>query len=300
MQPHKPEASPWTEPDETSPAEPALQWRSSTLYRGLTPEEFRDIDDRQSALNVFFHAMAGTMLAGALFPTAILVVVLPFSFKLPGPSEVIGFLGFALAGGLFGGAFAFLAACVVFPFFALIQWLAGLHRWSVFVASCAGGWSGFTAVVVLLQAPLSYDDEIALVAVLAAGAMTMGQLGAAWMAKRARRKNTTAPPPATPHRQQLPLRQLFGITTAVAVAIVVVSSLPLPPTAFTMLGAAAAAQVLLVGGFLAIRALHHRRRADERLLVSRETLAAIDAHRPPTRVTQLAPDAATHSSLNVE
>ena len=53
--------------------------------------------------------------------------------------------------------------------------------------------------------------------------------------------------------RQFPLRQLFAITTAVAVTVVIISSLPLSRVAFAVIVAAAMAQAGLVLSYFAIR-----------------------------------------------
>lgn len=278
MQPPKTEASPWTEPEVTASNSSTPHWRSSVLYRGLSPEEFRDFEERTNVLPVYVAAYGGTVIAGALFPiVAMAFAMVAWRGQGPRVGEV---LVLAPLAALMGGFIAAIAGGVVLPLFALLQWMAVLHRWRVVFASCAGGWSGFASVVTLFLRDISRSDDLGMAAIFSAAAMLVGQLGAALMAGRAARLvGVAARLEAAPHRRQMPLRQLFGITTAVALAVVMISSLPLPPIAFTMLAAAAVAQAVLVATVLAIRAMNRSlSRGENRYLVSRETLAEIEAN----------------------
>jgi uncharacterized membrane protein len=239
--------SPWRT---SAPAVVAPHWRAAPAM-----EERVYVRELESeSLRIYCAGALGTALSGGLFPLAIVVVGFGFAL-LSGRGGTSGDLaGFAMSV-VFGFLVGFLifgaVALFIFPFVALLQWMAGLQRWRGILVSCAGGWCGFASVAA--TGPGGPHGPPML---FAFGAMIMGQIGAGWAVRRVARPANwlrAADEPTT--KVQMPLRQLFGITTAVAVAVAVLSALPLTSHTHAAMALAAALQGAIVTGYLLIRRL---------------------------------------------
>jgi hypothetical protein len=201
---------------------------------------------------LYVAAALGTAFAGGLFPTVVFLAIVSADFVAGGPQAFLHDLDDAivvLLGGFFAGFFiAAAAALCIFPLVGVLDWVASLRRWRGMLVSCAGGWCGFASIAALTQ--FARDEEPL---ILALGAMSMGQIGAGLMIRRlARRHASLDEEDASPKKSQLPLRQLFGITTAVAIAAAVLAALPVPSPTYSAMGLAAACQAAVVSGYLLV------------------------------------------------
>jgi hypothetical protein len=193
--------------------------------------------DLGSSFPIYFAGFVGTVLAGGLFPS---VLMLLGGFGPPtSDSLLFAFVGFPI-----GAVLAGIAAFAIFPLVAGFQYLASLYRRRVALASCAGGWSGFASVIAMGGTD---DSLFRRPLVIAFAAMTMGQLGAALAARRAKRWQLATGAWSEPDRSsQISLRQLFGIMSAAAVIATLLAVLHLPRGTLAAIGIGVAIQAVVV------------------------------------------------------
>jgi hypothetical protein len=254
---------------------PRLSASESELAHRTPQRDFSPQGD--GAAGIYVAAALGTAVAGGLFPLAIMLVVVASSLFAGGQlglhdvSEMI----LPLAGGFIIGFFvAGLTAFCIFPLVGVLDWVASLGRWRSMLVSCAGGWCGFASVTAITQGAPN-DEGLA----LAFGAMAMGQIGAGSMVRRLARSDASLNDEGgSPKKSQMPLRQLFGITTAVAIAAAVLAALPIMPQTYAAMAFAAASQAAFVAGYLLIRKVRRGESGDLHSIapnadVPRETIA---------------------------
>jgi hypothetical protein len=214
--------------------------------QGFSPE-------RDGVAGIYVGAALGTAFAGGLFPGAVFLTMVATGIVAGHPQfsyqRVLNDIGDAvvalLGSFIIGFLIAALAALCVFPLVGVLDWVASLRRWRGMLLSCAGGWCGFASVAALAQ--FEHDGEPLMFAL---GAMLVGQIGAGRAVRHWRRIEAGA---AAPRKTQLPLRQLFGITTAVAIAAAVLAALPVPSRTYAAMGLAAACQAAVVSAWLLVR-----------------------------------------------
>jgi hypothetical protein len=202
---------------------------------------------------LYLASALGTAVAGGLFPTAVFFTMVATSIVAGGSQffyqRVLNDIGGAVAALLgsfvIGFFIAAAAALCIFPLVGVLDWVASLRRWRGMLLSGAGGWCGFASVAALAQ--FEHDGEPLMFAL---GAMLMGQIGAGRAVRHWRRIEAGA---AAPRKTQLPLRQLFGIMTAVAIAAAVLAALPVPSRTYAAMGLAAACQAAVVSAWLLVR-----------------------------------------------
>lgn len=219
-----------------------------------TPDYSFTVPDNPGVL--YAVAALGTAVAGGLFPLAIATLALlttALSGRMPGTFYPGESLQFVLIGFVVGFVFATIAASCVFPIVGLLDWLASLERWRGALLSCAGGWCGFASV-----AALTHQQAHSGPLVLSFAALGLGQLGAGLAVRMLRRGKPDARLAHVEDASRLPLKQLFGITTAVAIAAATLASLPIAPHTLVAFAVALSCQVTLVAGYALI---HHRWKA---------------------------------------
>ncbi len=209
---------------------------------------------------VYAMGFVGTIVAGGLFPWAIIAVDFLASgrgVRISDAGELlVDLLGFSLIGALIAG---FAAVCV-FPVVGLIQWLGGLYPWRALLAAIAGGWSGIAATQALLRGALIDGDSVWEALPFQFGATVMGHIGAGFAAGKAHRwQLATSAWRDPPSRSRLALRQLLGITAGVAVLAAILGSLQLSHPALIGIGSCVAAQLVMTAGYYVIVAARTRR-----------------------------------------
>lgn len=214
-----------------------------------------------ASASVYVAAFGGTALAGGLFPLAIFAVAAVFSGGR-GPS--LGELGaFAIGAFLIGILIAGSAGACIFPLVALVQYLAGLFRWRATMATLAGGWTGFASVAALGMGTREAAWWSPIFLIYGVVAVLMGQLGAAWAARKAVRSQVASrrwrEPPAG---ARFTLRQLLGLTAGVAIVAAILSALRLPTGTWMAMGIATAVQAATLGAYLLIKQLRARLNAN--------------------------------------
>jgi hypothetical protein len=217
--------------------------------------------DPVSAANVTLASGCfGTVIAGGLFPIALSMLLLidpEWASPYPDKAALLATLGI-----VFGVFFAAWVGFFLFIIAGVAQTACGLHRRCVAIAAMPGGWTGFVANYAVSDSMRSAPTYIVL-----AVAMVMGQLGGGWGAAKARRRMAAAVPSAEPSStKQFRLRELFGVTTAVAVLAAVVAAWPLTPHCRQAIGFGAGMQAVTLGGWFLLRRTRRRR------IVSRETI----------------------------
>jgi hypothetical protein len=222
---------------------------------------------------VYLAGLGGTVLAGGFFPIVIFAIVVAarmFSGRLVSLEQIVEATIALFIAFLTGCIFALLAAVCIFPLVGVLDWVASLQRWRRLLISCAGGWCGFASV-----ATLSGQRAEGMVYVLQFSAMALGQLGAALMIRRLLGREPRSLAGAFARSNQVPLRQLFGITTAVALAAAVLTSLPIAPQTLTAMGFAAACQAFVAACYIIVRRASNEAPREHRAAdVPRETTAA--------------------------
>jgi hypothetical protein len=216
--------SPWSE--NSSDADGRVG-RTSANSRDQ-PAGDRRHDQRGGSFPVYLAGVGGTIVAGALFPIAMLLVFAVADSDIPPLKDFVLILAMGL---LMGGLFAGGAAIWIFPIVALVQYLAGLSRSRAVMASIAGGWSGVAATQWLFGERALGDTSL-MSQLLTLVALVMGQVGAGWFARTVRRSQTQGWPEGDPEAPaRFTLRQLLGLTAGVAVIAAIVSALRLSPEA---------------------------------------------------------------------
>jgi hypothetical protein len=249
---------------------PRLSASEAELTQRTPTCDFTSQDDGAA---VYLAGLGGTILAGGFFPIVIFAVIFAanmfsgrlVSFGQIGETMLAIFLAF-----FFGSVLALLAAICIFPLVGVLDWIASLQRWRRLLVSCAGGWCGFASV-----ATLAGQRAEGMIYILQFGAMALGQLGAAIVIRRTCGRERRPLDEASANSNQVPLRQLFGITTAVALAAAVLTSLPIAPQTLTAMGFAAACQAFVAACYVIARRASIEAQSEHAASdVSRETTVA--------------------------
>jgi hypothetical protein len=170
--------------------------------------------DFEPVIGMLSMAIFGTALAGAAFPLVLGLCELAFGFG--GPLRIAdgGFLfAFALLGGMVGGVLALFLSVPVALFAGVVAWLSRITERDVWFASLVGGWTGYFATHVVLESlPMDFSHWVVI-----GLAVTIGQIGAGGIILWARRTLELNPASSQGESEvRFGLRQLFGITTSIA------------------------------------------------------------------------------------
>ena len=208
-----------------------------------TPTAAAEPFDFTATAGMLSLAVAGTALAGGAFP--IVIVLADALFKAAG-SQPLSFVGPAseaaaliMLGWMVGFMFALVVGFLLAIIAMLVAWLCSLPAGTVWFESLVGGWAGFFATHSLL---LGLEPTYAHL-LLGLGVVT-GQLGAGgtvFLYRRRRRSANEAPPEG-----RVGLRQLFGITTAIALLAALARGIELDSLVYSTLWLAVAIQSGLI------------------------------------------------------
>jgi hypothetical protein len=180
----------------------------------------------------------GIALAGGLYPViqSLVEVGLP-----PLPNGLLDAVLFSFMAFFIGFAYAGMAATVMVAtawMFAAFARIGGAPIW---LASLAGGWTGFLCALPLggdFSGHLWFDVLLATV---------MGQAGAAWIAGAAVRRNQCTLGIAAPQKKlKMCLRQLFGATTALCILAAVIGAASPTRETYQLMAAAACFQTIVI------------------------------------------------------
>lgn len=195
--------------------------------------------DLTATIGMLSLAVGGTALAGGAFPIVMVIAdAVGLLFKAPsGP--VTDAPAIIILGGMVGFMFALAVGFLLGIIALLVAWLCSLPAGTVWFESLVGGWAGFFATHALLLS-LAPDDAYMLLGL----AVLTGQLGAGGAVFLYRRRRRSANK-ATPEGR-VGLRQLFGITTAIALLAALARGIELDSLVYSTLWLAVAIQSSLI------------------------------------------------------
>lgn len=207
-------------------------------------------------------AVLGTALAGGVFPLVLGLCELLFGFS--GAIRISDggyFFGFALVGGMVGGFLALQLSLPVAMFAGIVAWLSRITGRDVWFASLVGGWTGYFATHLMLESfPIDFSHWIVI-----GLAVAVGQIGAGGFVLWSRRTLEVNPVPAQGESElRFGLRQLFGITTAVALLAAFSQAFKINEWAHAPTSFAAAIQAAIIAIAAAVRHAQRQRPNDTR------------------------------------
>jgi hypothetical protein len=204
-------------------------------------------------------ALAGTALAGVAYPAVLSLVELVVGLGISSGGFDGGFhFAFALLGGMVGGMIALGLGLVVATFAGVIAWLSGISQRDVWFASLVGGWTGFFAAHMMFSSSPRHLHLPTLVAL----AVITGQIGAGGCVLATRKLGGVRLRPVDDQLEsRIGLRQLFGITTAVAILAAVTQTFQGSGLTYAALGLAAVIQAGVIGLALAVARIREAARA---------------------------------------
>lgn len=188
-------------------------------------------------------AVGGTALAGGAFP--IVMVAADAIGKLANGSSmsiavpVVDAVAIITLGGMVGFMFALMIGFLLALIALLVAWLCSLPAGTVWFESLVGGWAGFFATHALLLSLDANDAHL-----LLGLAVVTGQLGAGGAVFWYQRQRRPANKLATEGR--VGLRQLFGITTSIALLAALARGIELDSLVYSTLWLAVAIQSGLI------------------------------------------------------
>jgi hypothetical protein len=222
------------------------------------PAEFAEYDF-EPVMGMLSLAMWGTALAGAAFPLILGIIEPAFGFSGPLSISDVAFLfPFALLGGMVGGALALTHSIPVASLASGIAWLSRITGRDVWFASLVGGWTGYFATHLVLESfPMDFSHWVVI-----GLAVAVGQIGAGGLVIWARRRREENPVPIPAESEmRFGLRQLFGITTAIAILVALGEALRIDEWAHAPTSFAATIQAAIIAIAAAVR--HFRSRQPE-------------------------------------
>ncbi len=207
--------------------------------------------DFESVIWMLSVAIWGTALAGAAFPLILGICELAFGFSGPvGISDLAFLFPFGLLGGMVGGMLALTLSVPVAVFAGVVAWLSRINGRDVWFASLVGGWTGYFATHLILESfPMDFSHWVVI-----GLAVAVGQIGAGGLVIWARRRHEEMPVPIPAESEmRFGLRQLFGITTAVAILVALGEALRIDEWAHAPTSFAAAIQATIIAVAVAVR-----------------------------------------------
>lgn len=225
-----------------------------------TPTAAAEPFDFTATTGMLSLAVAGTAFAGGAFPI-VMVVAGAIGTLVNSPSKpMAGPFADAAAIIILGGMVGFIVALVVGFLLGLIAllvaWLCSLPAGTVWFESLVGGWAGFFAAHALLG-----GMQPGILRLMLGLAVVTGQLGAGGAVFLHRRRRQRAHE-ATPEGR-VGLRQLFGITTAIALLAALARGIELDSLVYSTLWLAVAIQSGLIALWYFWCARRPRQRAEE-------------------------------------
>jgi hypothetical protein len=208
-----------------------------------TPEPTEDNQpfDFDRTVGMLSVAVLGTAVAGGAFPVVLIVAEILASEYGPLRGPLAEALGMAAATVILGGMVGFMVALAIgFTMSivaAAIAWLCSLPAGTVWFESLVGGWSGFFSVHMLLDSVYPNPWLCLGLAVLTG---QLGAGGAVWLVKR--RRQPIAEREASESHSKIGIRQLFGLTTAIAILAAIGSTIDVDSVVYSTLWLAVAIQ----------------------------------------------------------
>jgi hypothetical protein len=222
-----------------------------------TPTAAAEPFDFTATAGMLSLAVAGTALAGGAFPIVMVVADAAGNHLIGGSSRpAADAVAIIILGGMVGFMVALAVGFLLALLALLVAWLCSLPAGTVSFESLVGGWAGFFATHGLLGGMQPNEAYL-----LLGLAVVIGQLGAggAVFQYRWRRRpaNEIAP------EGRVGLRQLFGITTAIALLAALARGIELDSLIYSTLWMAVAIQSGLIALWYFWCARQRRPRAPE-------------------------------------
>lgn len=205
-----------------------------------TPTAAAEPFDFTATAGMLSLAVAGTAFAGGAFPSVMVVADAIGNYVVNGPSRpASNVVAVIILGGMVGFMVALVVGFLLGIIALLVAWLCSLPAGTVWFESLVGGWAGFFATHGLLDG-LQPNDAYLLLGL----AVVTGQLGAGGAVFQYRRRRRLASE-ATPEGR-VGLRQLFGITTAIALLAALARGIEIDSLVYSTLWLAVAIQSGLI------------------------------------------------------
>lgn len=190
-------------------------------------------------------AVGGTALAGGAFPFVIVLadavgkVAGNTPVSIVGPGPVADAAAVIMLGGMVGFVVALVVGFLLALIALLVAWLCSLPAGTVWFESLVGGWAGFFATHSLLLGLEPSDAHLLLSLAVVTGQLGAG--GAVFLYRRQRRLAHEVAPEG-----RVGLRQLFGITTSIALLSALARGIELDSLVYSTLWLAVAIQSGLI------------------------------------------------------
>ena len=199
-------------------------------------------------------AVGGTALAGGAFPIVMVAADAAGNLATGSSRPAADAVAIIILGGMVGFMFALVVGFLLALVAMLVAWLCSLPAGTVWFESLVGGWAGVFATHGLLEGLQPNDAHLLLGLAVVTGQLGAG--GAVFLYRRQRRSaNESAP------EGRVGLRQLFGITTAIALLAALARGIELDSLVYSTLWLAVAIQSSLIALWYFWCARRPRRRA---------------------------------------
>jgi hypothetical protein len=210
-------------------------WVSDASIPTAAAEPF----DLTATAGMLSLAVGGTALAGSAFPIVMVMAdAVGLLVKAPaGP--VTDAPAIIILGGMVGFMVALVVGFLLGVIALLVAWLCSLPAGTVWFESLVGGWSGFFATHALLLGLEPNDAHLLLGLAVVTGQLGAG--GAVFLYRRQRRPAHEVAPEG-----RVGLRQLFGITTSIALLAALARGIELDSLVYSTLWLAVAIQSGLI------------------------------------------------------
>lgn len=223
---------------------------ASTLTAAAEPFDFT------ATVGMLSIAVGGTALAGGAFPIVMVAADAVGNLANGSSRPAADAVAIIILGGMVGFMFALVLGFLLAIVALLVAWLCSLPAGTVWFESLVGGWAGFFATHGLLEGLQPNDAHLLLG--LAVGTGQLGAGGAVFLYCRRRRSANEAPPEG-----RVGLRQLFGITTAIALLAALARGIELDSLVYSTLWLAVAIQSGLIALWYFWCARRPRAQSDE-------------------------------------
>jgi hypothetical protein len=204
-----------------------------------TPTAAGEPFDFTATVGMLSLAVGGTALAGGAFPIVMVIADAAGMLLKSRAGPVTDPAAIIILGGMVGFMFALVVGFLLAIVALLVAWLCSLPAGTVWFESLVGGWAGFFATHALLLG-VQQNDALVLLGL----AVVTGQMGAGGAVFWYRRQKRPASEPAAEGR--VGLRQLFGITTAIALLAALARGIELDSLVYSTLWLAVAIQSSLI------------------------------------------------------
>ena len=208
-----------------------------------TPTAAGEPFDFTATVGMLSIAVGGTALAGGAFPIVMVAAgaignVVNGSLR-PIAGLVVDAVAIIILGGMVGFMIALVVGFLLGLIALLVAWLCSLPAGTVWFESLVGGWAGFFSTHTLLEGLQPNDSYLLLGLAVVTGQLGAG--GAVFLYRRQRRSANEAAPEG-----RVGLRQLFGITTSIALLAALARGIELDSLVYSTLWLAVAIQSGLI------------------------------------------------------